>query len=1120
MKKRLFFMLFCCVLLGLIMTGQSGGTAVAAPDAPFATIFSEGMYDGTGGSNGDSIAVHESNNRFVNDVLTMSGTGDMRNNLPSGYSGASGTWNTMLNTSGEYFQIADINTTGYTNLTLSFGVRKSTNAENGSGLTVTVSSDGINWTNLTVPALPTGTGTAIWHYRTASGAIPATANLRIRFTSSNAVEWRIDDVLLEGDFSGGDTPPTVSSTNPANNATSVAVNADLSVTFSEPVTVSGSWFEINCVTSGVRNVGNTAVTGGPTTFSLNPATDFAAGEPCTPTIIAAQVTDQDSDDPPDIMAANYVWSFTTYTPPSSVTKIHAIQGSGSTAASGTFTIEAIVTGDYQGVAGVDDYKLDGFFIQEEDADADANPVTSEGIFVYCATCPTDVTVGDLVQVTGASSEYFNMSQLNATTAGAVTVLSSVNPLPSPTAVSLPIPGVTATDLAGAQAQINAYFEPFEGMLVTISQELTVTEYFELSRYGQVVLAQNGRFRQFTDANPPSAAGYTAHLIDKARRTIILDDDSNQQNHALFQNAPVFHPTPGFSITNYLRGGDTIANLTGVLHWSFAGLIGTDAWRIRPVTSNFNYNFTAVNTRSTSANDVGGNTAVASFNVLNYFTTFNVRGAHSAAELDRQAAKIVAAIEGLNADVIGVMEIENNNDGAIANLVSRLNATAGAGTYAYIPTGTVGTDQITVGVIYKPGRVTPVGTAQILTAAAFTDPNNTGTARSRPAVAQTFDTIITGERFTVVVNHLKSKGSCPASGADTDQNDGQGCWNDTRQKGTSYLVSTWLPTLAATVGDPDFLILGDLNAYRREEPITNIVNAGYADLLDDLLGAPAYGYVFDGQLGYLDHALASPTLYEQVTGVTEWHINSDEVNLLDYNDTLQDTGEANFDVKPAALPLYEANAYRSSDHDPVLVGLFDYDLSSAPASYGYAWHARGDILHLGSEWSADRGPANDISDGVARTPGVAWTPNSANGSVDVIVEGEVCQSRDCFLNAWVDWNNSGAFDAGEQIFTNEAVGEGQQTLTFAVPPAPACFSSNPCRARFRLTETADDGTRAPVAATGRATTGEVEDYAWSFTPTAVSLQSFTTQPTLLVWPLLLTALLGIGITAFALRRRAR
>ncbi|PKP68280.1 MAG: hypothetical protein CVT82_15830, partial [Alphaproteobacteria bacterium HGW-Alphaproteobacteria-4] len=532
--------------------------------------------------------------------------------------------------------------------------------------------------------------------------------VRIRRTAGERL--MVDDFEMTDYTGGGDSAPTVTSTDPTDGATGVAVDATITVTFSEAVTFN-SQVEINCPGSGVQNV---TPAGGPTAWTL-PHTDFQNSETCTVTIDAADVSDTDTEDPPDNMGADTSWSFTTVgaggvdllinevdadTPGTDAAEfvelydggagntaldgfvvvlfngngdvsyaaydldgyvtdasgyivlgnagvpgvdlvfsdnflqngpdavalylgdatdfpngtavttanlidaivydtddaddagllvllnagqpqvnengrskvtdhssqrclngaggarntasydqfsptpgtvnlcpdyIHEIQGSGSSCIAGTFTVEAIVVGDYQGVTGVDDYKLDGFFIQEEDADVDGDAATSEGIFVYCATCPTNVVVGDKVQVTGSSSEYFNMSQLNATTAGAVVVVSSGNTLPTPAAITLPVPGVTATDLAGAETQINAYYEPFEGMLVQVAEQLSVTEYFELSRYGQLVLAQGGRFRQFTDTNAPTAAGYTAHQIDLARRTIILDDDSNQQNHALMED---------------------------------------------------------------------------------------------------------------------------------------------------------------------------------------------------------------------------------------------------------------------------------------------------------------------------------------------------------------------------------------------------------------------------------------------------------------------------------------------------------------------------------------------------------------------------------------------------------
>ena len=130
------------------------------------------------------------------------------------------------------------------------------------------------------------------------------------------------------------------------------------------------------------------------------------------------------------------------------------------------------------------------------------------------------------------------------------------------------------------------------MLVTFPDTLSVSEYFELARYGQVILTEGGRPRTFTDANMPDAAGLIDHEINLASRTIILDDTDNRQNRPVdAPNTAYYHPVPGLSISNFFRGGDTITNLTGVLHWSFAGQTGTDAWRIRPVTEAFIYPFT-------------------------------------------------------------------------------------------------------------------------------------------------------------------------------------------------------------------------------------------------------------------------------------------------------------------------------------------------------------------------------------------------------------------------------------------------------------------------------------------------------------------------------------------------
>jgi predicted extracellular nuclease len=192
-------------------------------------------------------------------------------------------------------------------------------------------------------------------------------------------------------------------------------------------------------------------------------------------------------------------------------------------------------------------------------------------------------------------------------------------------------------------------------------------------------------------------------------------------------------------------------------------------------------------------------------------------------------------------------------------------------------------------------------------------------KSRPALAQTFEEIATGERFTVVVNHLKSKGSDCIDVGDPDTGDGSGNCNQTRKAAAEALVD-WLATDPTGSGDNDFLIMGDLNSYDKEDPI-DAIKAGsddtagtgddYTDLVFQFQGEDVYSYVFDGQLGYLDHALASSSMVSQVTGVADWHINADEADLIDYDTSFK---------QAAQDAIYAPDAYRSSDHDPVIVGL--------------------------------------------------------------------------------------------------------------------------------------------------------------------------------------------------------
>jgi hypothetical protein len=555
----------------------------------------------------------------------------------------------------------------------------------------------------------------------------------------------------------------------------------------------------------------------------------------------------------------------------------------------------VVVGDYQTSGG-----LSGFFVQEETTDTDSDPMTSEGLFVFDGGSPAvDVHIGDRVRVTGAVSEFGTPSLTEITSFSGVLVCGT-EALPSPQTVSLPF--ANANDP-----------EPYEGMLVTLPQTLVATEVFNIGRFGEIMLASQRHPQPTHIALPgiPANAVAAANLLDR----IILDDGRSGQNP---DPTPYFIGTPPNDIT--LRDGDSITGLTGVMHQAFG------AYRIQPFDIGSTV-FSATNPRPAAPEPVGGTLRVASFNVLNFFNGDGLgggfptpRGANTLAEFERQRAKTVAAITMLDADVIGLMEMENDAAGpnsAIHNLVDLLNAATAPGTYAYIDTGVVGTDEIRVAILYKPGKVTPVGPWA-------TKEDGSFAGFSRPPIAQTFAEVSGGEQFILVVNHFKSKGSCPStpiSDPDQDQNDQQGCWNAKRVVSATELLE-WLATDPTGSGDPDVLLMGDFNAYAMEDPITTLEAGGFTDMAKAFHGTDAYSYVFSGAAGYLDYALASADLAARVTGVTDWHINTDEPVVLDYNVEFKSAAQQ-------ALNL--GTPFRASDHDPVLVGLLlgDPAVSIAP-----------------------------------------------------------------------------------------------------------------------------------------------------------------------------------------------
>jgi len=307
--------------------------------------------------------------------------------------------------------------------------------------------------------------------------------------------------------------PTVASTVPANGGT-LAKDGDIVITFSEPVTVAEGWFDITCSSSGAHTA---AVTDADPVYTLNPDTDFTGGESCTVTIDHEKVNDDDTVDPPDYMEADYTFTFTVALGCGDpYTAIPAIQGDGmSTPLSGqTVSTEGIVVADFQTNAYVSGTR-NGFFMQSEIEDDD--PATSEGLFIYSYL--VDVHVGDHVRVTGTATEYNGLTELSLVSQ---ILVCSTGISVTPTEFALP-----ATDLLD--------FERFEGMLVTIPQDLVISEYYNFDRYGEIVLATE-RFMTFTAVHEPNVEGFAAWLNEFKLNSITLDDGRESQNPD-----PAIHP---------------------------------------------------------------------------------------------------------------------------------------------------------------------------------------------------------------------------------------------------------------------------------------------------------------------------------------------------------------------------------------------------------------------------------------------------------------------------------------------------------------------------------------------------------------------------------------------------
>ena len=581
-----------------------------------------------------------------------------------------------------------------------------------------------------------------------------------------------------------------------------------------------------------------------------------------------------------------------------ITPISEVQGNG--AISPLTGNPVFVPGDpvtVQAVVTLVSSSLGGFFVQEEPGDYDADPNSSEGLFVE-GSAPSGTAAGDTVEVTGGPLEDFDRTQIEAN----LVVNCEREPVTiDPTPLSLPADSVQR--------------ETLEGMVVETAQDLYVSSLFTAYQFGELGVALDGPLTQPTSAFAPSDP-QAQQLADENAESLLFINDRDEFG---FDNAPWFHDVRR-------RAGDVVeAGAVGALNFSFGDFL------LEPL-DDFP-EIVQVNGRPAAPALSGGND-IGAFNVLNYFNTFGnsdvLRGARNQAQFDLQSAKIVEAIVELDSAVLGLIELENDYEDhydddpstvpSVQTLVEELNDAAGAGTYDWVvPSeailteeglggGGLGTDAIAQGIIYQPGRVTPVGQA----ATFDIDAQLTGDQpnRNRWPLAQSFE--IDGRVVTVVVNHFKSKGSsCEDVGGplfdigDDVETFLTGNCNLTREYAAQRLMD-WVELKPTGVNSPDTFVVGDLNSYEEEGPIELFIAAGYEDAVQSH-GDDAFTFKFDGRYGRLDYVLASPSARRLLDDAAVWQANSAEpYGYLYFNDPV-DTPET-------------ATPYASSDHDPVVIAI--------------------------------------------------------------------------------------------------------------------------------------------------------------------------------------------------------
>lgn len=596
----------------------------------------------------------------------------------------------------------------------------------------------------------------------------------------------------------------------------------------------------------------------------------------------------------------------------------------------TVETKGVVTAAYPKGENANLKGLEGFTIQTPGTGGTWDPArtASDGLFVFMGkSSATMPSIGDCVVVKGKVAEYSGVKNATAATQSLTQLL------PQSITAATDCDPVKPTELSGVPTQDQ--MEALESMLVLPKDTWTITDNYKTNRYGTLSLTPGTEvLRTATDVVAPGAPAQ-AYEAENAAKTIDLDDASttdltnfkqngHKERYAYLANgAPArvgYHVTFTKPVVLESRFGSFVFQPTQMT----AGNPDRS-----PVT---------ITGERPAAPSVSGDTKVATFNVLNYFSDLGenepgckgyedrdhkyvtdknckLRGAWSSQAFANQQTKIVQAINTIDADVVALEEIENpvasgvstDRDGALKSLVNALNAAAGSEVWAYVPspsTAPANEDVIRIAFIYKKAKIAPVGDSVI-----YDDPAYTGLARQ--PLAQEFKPITDanheGKNFVVIANHFKSKGSAPKNlsgaeaAANTDNGDGQGNSNGVRVKQARALA-----TFAQRFNGTPTLLVGDFNAYTKEDPLKVLTDAGWTHES----GHGDSSYVYGGRSGSMDHVFANSAAHPLITEVKSWAVNAQESIAFEYSRT-------NYN---AYLAFEADNPYRASDHNPEIIGL--------------------------------------------------------------------------------------------------------------------------------------------------------------------------------------------------------